>query len=381
MQEEGTSGDGPRLRVLWLIKGLGPGGAEQLLVEHASIGDRASVEYEVAYLLPWKRQLVPTLAALGVTAHCLDVRSVADPRWVVRLRRLVRRGRPDVVHIHSPAVATMARPMLRMLPRRPAVVYTEHNRWPSHRLPTRVANRLTGRLDDATVAVSEAVRSSMGRAGRHVEVVRHGVDLERVRSHLKAREATRAGLGVAPDQVLVVTVANLRASKGYPYLLAAARSVLDSGSGLRFVAAGQGPLEADLRALHDRLGLDDRFQFLGYVPQAAQVIAAADVFALASVHEGLPVAVMEALALGVPVVATRVGGLPEVVEPGESGLLVEPGDAEALAAGLRALGDPATRSRLGEGARRRGEALASADGVRRLDRLYAEVARARRAPH
>ncbi|HEV2311342.1 MAG TPA: glycosyltransferase [Acidimicrobiia bacterium] len=367
-----------RPRVLWLIKGLGPGGAERLLVEHAAIGDHAALDYDVAYLLPWKDQLVPDLEALGVTTHCLEVRSAADPRGMLRLRRLVRSLGVDVVHVHSPAVAAAARVALRGLHPRPAFVSTEHNRWASHRRLTRLANRATIGLDDATVAVSEAVRSSMGDHGDRATVVRHGIDLDRVRAHAASRDAVREELGVADDEALLVTVANLRANKGYPFLLAAARAVLDHGRRVRFVAAGQGPLEGELRALHDRLELGDGFRLLGYVPDAARLTAGADLFVLASLHEGLPVAVMEALALGVPVVATDVGGLPELVEPDVSGLLVPSRDAAALAAAIETALEPSNHSRLAAGARRRGDAVAATDAVANLDRLYLELAAARR---
>jgi glycosyltransferase involved in cell wall biosynthesis len=377
MIDEPTGEARPRIRVLWLIKGLGPGGAERLLVEQAARSDRGALEYDVAYLLSWKGHLEPELEALGVAVHCLEARSAADPRWPVRLRRLVHDRDIDVVHIHSPALAGLARPVLRTLRRRPAIVYTEHNGWPSYRLPTRLANRLTLGLDDVTLAVSDAVRASMGRHGRDVEVVVHGIDVDRVRAHLADRDTVRAELGVAARETLVVTVANLRTGKGYPDLLTAAHAVIDDGPALRFAAAGQGPQEAELEALHDRLGLGDRFRLLGYVPDAARLIAAADLFVLASVHEGLPVAVMEALALGVPVVATRVGGLPELIEPGESGLLVEPGDPDALAEAIRAAVEPATRARLAAGARRRGATVDAGPAVSRLDRLYLDLARSR----
>src|SRR5439155_6870815 len=232
-----------RVRVLWMVKGLGPGGAERLLAEHASAGDRRAFHYEAAFLLPWKRHLVPELDALGVRVHCLDVRSELDPRWLTRLARLLRRGRFDVVHVHSPSVAAPVRVLVRLRGRqRPALVYTEHNTWPSYRAATRIANRLTYRLDDATLAVSEDVRGSVTRRARPgVEVVVHGIDLARVRAHVPERDVVRAELGAGADDVLVVTIANLRAGKAYPDLLAAARLALDRGLPLRFAAAGQGP--------------------------------------------------------------------------------------------------------------------------------------------
>lgn len=369
----------PRARVLWVIKGLGPGGAERLLLDHATLGDHDALSYEVAYLLPWKHHLVPAFDALGVPTFCLDVRSAADPRWPARLRRLVRARQPDVVHVHSPALAACARPALRTLRARPALVSTEHNLWSSHHVLTRVANRATLRLDDASLAVSGDVRRSMGGPGRDVEVVTHGVDLERVRAYAVERDAVREELGVAVDETLVVTVANLREGKGYLYLLDAARQVLDAGATVRFAAAGQGPQEAMLRARHEELALGDDFQLLGYVPDAARLIAGADLFVLASVHEGLPLAIMEALALGVPVVATRVGGVPELVDAGTSGLLVEPRDPQALADAIRAAADPLTRGRLAAGAAHRGDRVDARAAIARLDRLYLELAGARRA--
>jgi len=367
-----------RTRVLWVVKGLGPGGAERLLVEHARSGDRERLDYEVAYVLPWKRHLVPELETLGVATHCLDVRSVADPRWIRRMQRLVRERDVAVVHLHSPAVAAAARPALWFRKDRPAVVYTEHNRWPSHHPVTRAANRLTVRLADATIAVSDDVRRSMGGAGGRVEVVSHGIDMSALPAP-ESRSAVRADLGVDDDEVLAVTVANLRANKGYPTLLDAARLVVDRGAPVRFVAAGQGPLEQVLRDRVVALGLRERFTILGYVPDATRLVAAADLFVLASEHEGRPLAVMEALGLGVPVVATNVGGVPDLVEDGTCGLLVPPGDPDALAGAILDLVDPGTREHLARGARARGLSVDGRAAVGQLDALYEDLAARRTA--
>jgi glycosyltransferase involved in cell wall biosynthesis len=300
---------GPPLRVLVLTKGLGPGGAERLIVEQAA-GRSRDIDYEVAYLLPWKQHLVPALTELGVRTHCLDVRSEADLRWLGRLERLLRESGFDVVHAHAPVSASMLRLAVRARRNRPAFVYTEHNRWPSYHPLTRFANRATFRLNDAAFAVSDDVRASVAPSFRpRVEVLIHGVDVDRVRSEAAARTAVRAELGVADDELLIVTVANYRQHKGYPYLLRAAAIIRDEQLPIRFAVVGQGQLESEVRELHRELALGERMQLLGYRPDAVRVIAAADVFALASTHEGLPVAVMEAQALGVPVVAPAVGGL------------------------------------------------------------------------
>jgi glycosyltransferase involved in cell wall biosynthesis len=366
-----------RLRVLWLIKGLGPGGAERLLVEHAERGDHDRFAYEAAHVLDWKDHLVPQLTARGLTVHTLGVRSFVDPRWIVRLHALLRSGDYDVVHAHSPQVAAVARGVVRaMTPtRRPAFVYTEHNRWPSYQAVTRFANRVTYRWNDAVLAVSRDVRESMPpRYRTNVEVVVHGIDVERVRSFRDQRAPTRAELGIGDDDVLAVTVANLRAGKNYPGLLAAARLVVDRGLPVWFVAAGQGQLEAEIRTLHAESHLGERFQLLGYRDDSTRLIAAADMFLLASHHEGLPVTVMEALTLGVPVVAPRVGGLPEVVDSERDGILVTPGSPIALADAIERVADTETRARLIAGARAIGDRFSSTQAIARMESTYAAVA-------
>jgi glycosyltransferase involved in cell wall biosynthesis len=144
---------------------------------------------------------------------------------------------------------------------------------------------------------------------------------------------------------------------------------------VRFAAAGQGQLEAEIRALHQDLGLGDDFQLLGYRADATRLIAAADLFVLASHHEGLPVTVMEALTLGVPVIAPEVGGLPEVVTTGVDGILVEPESSSALADAIVRAADPATRAELSAGARSTGERFSSSHAIARIDAAYRALAR------
>lgn len=363
-----------RARVLWLVKGLDPGGAELLLSMAARVRDRHRFDYQAAYLLPWKNGLVRELEAAGVAVTCLQGGAEWDVRWVGRLRDLVRERRYDVVHIHSPYVAGMARPALKLLPWtvRPRIVYTEHLPWPGYVWPTRLLNRMTFGLNDASLAVSNSVRSSVRPAQRsRVRVVVHGVFTDRVRQHASARDDVRQELGIGPEEFVVGTVAHLRAQKAYPVLLQAARQLIDSGLAVRFVAVGRGPQESEIRALHRRLELGDRFLFTGFRSDATRVMTAFDVFALASWNEGLPVTVMEALTLGIPVVATEVGGTSEILTSGVEGLLVPPGQPNRVAAAVSSLAHaPDTRSAMSEAGMRRAASFDIRAATKKIEAIY-----------
>jgi glycosyltransferase involved in cell wall biosynthesis len=273
---------GRPLKVLWVIKGLGAGGAEQLLVQSARYRDRNRVEPAVAYLMPEKSTLAASLENQGCQpVRCLAARSSWDPLWIIRLREMIRDGEFDVIHIHSPLVAVGARLALRSLPSRsrPRIVVTEHNVWSSHTRLTRLADRITAGRSETHLAVSEAVRESLPtRIRARTRVIRYGVDAAELRRERGHRDDQRRALGVSDDEILVGTVANLRATKGYPDLLEAAQAVIGRVPNVRFVAAGRGPLEGALRRRLDELGLGGRFTFLGYRADAVRVMSAFDVF-------------------------------------------------------------------------------------------------------
>lgn len=366
-----------RLRVLFVIKTLGPGGAERLLVNHARVGDHAEFDYEVAFLWAWLDHLVPELEKAGVSVHCLSGAKDWDLRWAWRLRTLLLRTPFDVVHMQSPYVAPVTRLVSLMLPRRsrPALVYTEHNVWPALARLVRFANWSTYRLDDATLAVSDGVRNTVPRRLRtQVEVLTHGVDVDGLRFQRRFGEEVRAELGVRDDEVLVGTVCNFRADKAYPDLLEAARIVAAAGVRAKFISVGHGPLESEVKRLHAEMGLEDIFRFAGYRADAVRVMSAFDVFTLASVREGLPVAVMEALALGLPLVATAVGGIPEAVTHGVEGFLVPPSRPERLGAAIaEVVADADLRARMGRAAEARAESFRMESAVRRTEQLYRQV--------
>lgn len=368
------------MHVLHVIKGLGPGGAERLLVSMA--GARApDVRFSVAYLVPVKRHLVSELEAHGGEVHLLaGDRGMGDPRWPVRLLGLVRRTRPDVVHLHSPAVAAIARPALRLARPRPVVMSTEHNEWPSFSVATRVGNALTLPLSEVHLAVSQEVRASMSpRAGARSEILVHGIPLDDVVSRAGDRAECRREMGVADDEVVITIVANFREQKDYPTLLRAASKAIAQEPRLRFLSVGQGPLEAAMHAEHGRLGLDDRFRFLGYQPDPARILAASDVFTLTSRHEGLSIALLEALALGLPVVVSAVGGMKSVMAGLEGAHLVASGDVDGFASAYVELArDPELRRAMSQSAAAHARLFDITNAQRWLEeRYHDEVSRLR----
>jgi len=367
------------IRVLWLIKGLGRGGSESLLANAAKVADHDTFSYEAAYVLPQKDALVQELASSGVRVHLLPMKHEFDLRWALQLRKLIREHRFDVLHNHSAYTAVIARLVIRSLRRRsrPKVITTEHVTWDGYPRLTRMLNTATFDWDDATIAVSDAVIGSIPSRKRNgVHCLNHGIPVAWVREQRAHRDQVRRELGVGPNEVLVGTIAQFREQKGYRYLLTAARTLMDRGIAVRFAAVGgAGADEHQIRALHERLGLGDRFLLLGVRSDAIRLLGACDVFALASLWEGLPLAVMEAMALGIPVVATKVGGIPELVSHGRTGILVPPADERALADAMQEmLADPERRSMMGRAAAEAAEAFDNARSVRFIEETYRQLA-------
>lgn len=331
--------------VVIIIKGLGIGGAEKLISEGARFWDRSSFDYRVAYLLPWKDQLVGELEALSVPVRCLGSQRGVTAGILRRFRRLLDEWQVELVHAHLPAAGILAR-MASKLP----VVYTEHNLAWSYRPLTRTLNRLTYRRNDAVTAVSQAVADTIsGYPGPRPSVVTNGVA---VALDPEARSRTRAELGLAGDDPLVVHVGNIRPGKGHDVLIDAAALLRQRGSKATVVSIGVEKNPGDLRRLQAKVaeaGLDGAVKFLGRRPDALSFITAADVYVNPAEIEGLPVTILEAMALGRPVVATAVGGIPAVVRDGITGLTVEPGRPDRLAAAIATLLDqPAHARRMAE---------------------------------
>jgi glycosyltransferase involved in cell wall biosynthesis len=364
----------PAIPVLWVIKGLGPGGAEHLLVDAARNADRERFSYRACYLLPEKDHLVTALREEGVEVTCLGMSSAADARWIGRLRSLIASERPSVVHAHLPFAAIGARLAVRSLRRRPRMISTEHNTWDRYRVPTRWANAATIGMNDRTIAVSRAVAASMKAArARDIVVIPNGIDVERVRSRALSREDARRSLGLPLEAPIVGTVGGITAKKGHRVLVEAARRVVTRIPEATFAFVGL-PIDADgvRRAISDA-ELSERVLLCGYREDAARLMRAFDVVCLPSFHEGLPLSLLEALALGIPCVATAVGGVPEVLAEG-AGILVPRADPSSLATALlEVLERPERAAELSAAARATSERYDVRETVRRTESVYLET--------
>ncbi|WP_440064057.1 glycosyltransferase [Streptosporangium sp. OZ121] len=374
------------LRVCEVVKTLDAGGVEVLLVERLRRAPRVNKDYTVVCLQASTGELVEQLRASGITV--VDLSSNARPLAYLHLVRTVHRLAPDVLNAHSPTPAAVLWPFARIARRRPVLVSTVHYcRRPSTvrfgRLTAAVSlllDYLVRRLDDRTVAVSSQVASSPSvRGARHLLTRVHGVDVIGQRSWAMRAGTVRRQFDVPEGAFLVVCVANFRPEKNHALLVRAAAEVLLARPDALFLLAGDGPLREGIVRETERRGLEGRVRVLGPVRQARRLVAAADLLVLSSHYEGLPVVVMEALAAGVPVVSTEVGGIPELVSSGWNGILTEPGSPEALAAGILKAMEPSMHRRLRSGAAAGSESVEMAGTAEWFEHLYEELAAARRA--
>lgn len=287
-----------------------------------------------------------------------------------RLRRTIEDWKPDIVHCRNWNAWPDTLAAHRFAPSGGRLVWSFHGFADGDAFPLRrrLASRLLSVGTDRLVAVcrhsAEIFSERTGIAAHRFEVLYNGVDTRRF-APAQDRAARKAALGIDPGRLVVLTVANLTAIKDHRSLVRVVASLASAEAVLpRFLFVGEGPLRADLKALIDSLGLRDTIDLVGSSGQVADYLAAADAFVLPSRLEGMSNAILEAMASGLPVIANAVGGNPELVAHGQTGLLCEAGDPGAMVAALRRLmSDADLRQRMGHAARRRAQDMFSIDSM------------------
>ena len=347
-------------RVLLLTGAASPGGLHrhvQLLAE--GLLRRGLAVHVVLPAAPGANALAGACAGAGATVTRLTVSGRTDLAGWRALRALTRRARADVVHVHlSSPVESLPALLALWAGGARRLVTTEHapTWFPLRHAWSRTAKRAVGRAVQAVIAVSEAdaafLREEFAVPEHKLHVVRNGVPLH---ADTGTRAEARRACGLPQEAFLVGYLGALEEKKGVLDLLRAAASA--SLAGAQVVLAGEGSLGPQLAG-------QPRCLLLGRLEDPRPFLRSLDVFAFPSHQEALPLALLEAMAAGLPVVATRVGGIPEAVEDEATGLLVPPKDPERMAAALHRLAaDPALARRLGDAARARAARAFSAEGM------------------
>ncbi|UCH33715.1 MAG: glycosyltransferase [Armatimonadota bacterium] len=362
------------IRVLQAIETGGYGGAEMVLLQLATHLSRG--RYAVIAGVGRDDWLAQNLRAAGVRVFILGRARGLDVRLVANLVRVIRRERVSLVHSHMFRIGLNSCLAARVAGI-PAIV-TVHGLSDFETGRRRLAIWFLSQLASRIVTVSRYLRRQlMGscrvRASR-IATIHNGVPLGHFPAdHHESRRQVRAELDLE-GAFAVGTVGRLSPVKGHQHLIDAIAGLADETPVVRLLIVGPGPLRSALAARSEALGLADRVRFLGFRDDIPRLLSALDCFVLPSLSEGLSIATMEAMAAGLPVVVTDSGGPSDLVEHGETGLVVPPGDASALSAAIATvLREPELARRLGAAARRRAQAFDMRDMVDRYEMLYREV--------
>lgn len=353
-------------RVLHVVKVAGISGAENhLLLLLPALAERG---FEVGVVMlhegePGATEFAARLEAGGVPVEPVRLSRTMDPRVFSRILRRLRRERPEILHTHLVHADFHALPAGR-LARVPVLVSTKHgfNAFRDGKAFA-AADRAVGALADVQIAISAGLArylaESEGFDAASFEIVHYGI--------VAGPEPPPL-----PGAPRLAVVGRLIPIKGHDVLFRALAGARERVPGLTLEIAGEGPLEPELRATAARLGLGDAVQFLGRVAPATPVLERAEVIVVPSFGEGFGLVALEAMERGRPVIASAVGGLPEIVDDGRTGLLVAPGDAAALADAIVALADkPALAASLGAAGRVRAlDAFSQERCTERIEALY-----------
>jgi glycosyltransferase involved in cell wall biosynthesis len=356
----GDSTDARPLSIVHTLSSLNIGGMEQVVLRLAMAQKAAGHRVGILALRggPLEQEAVRHDLQMCVLRSGLMMRGLLAVRYF-------RSVRPDVIHVHNPTSLHYA--VLSRLVARPALVLTVHGETHARR-----GSALEWRLVKAVAVVSHAALRTLRLPcdpGKFT-VIHNGIAPSNVT--LEIREAARADLGVG-DRVVGTIVARLNGRKGHATLLNSVSLLRDAGVSPLMLVVGDGPERGAIEQQAQQLGLDaGHVRFLGARSDVDRILSAADFFVLPSDTEGLPLSVLEAMAHGLPIVASRVGGIPEIIENVDQGLLVPPGDPAALSEAIRrVVEDPALRRNLASAARSRvNTEFSIANTLENYDRLY-----------
>jgi sugar transferase (PEP-CTERM/EpsH1 system associated) len=371
----------PDMHIVHVMLSLDVGGLERNVLNQVRQAPRLRQRVTIV-CLQRPGQLAPQVQELGATVICLNKRPGISLGLVPRLVKILRQIQPDVVHTHQVGTLFYAGPAARWAGV-PLVVHTEHGK---ERYAQQFRTRLLGRIAGHFVStffclthdMAAAVRASRIVPQKKIRVIFNGIDTAQfTRPHDSC--AARRTLGIPDDAPLIGTVGRLTEIKRQDVLIRGFALLKKQYPAAHLVLVGEGPLRDDLQKLATQCQVGDAVHFAGYQSPTGPFIQAMNIFALTSRSEGMPQAAIEAAVCGLPIVASRVGGLPELIEHGRTGLLVPVGDESALASALaELLADPDRARRIGAAAKQ--HAVATFDISRMADDYHRHFTDALKQP-
>lgn len=366
-----------KIKVLRVLPSLEMGGVEKTLISLLPRLKEKGIAVKVCTL--YRRDiLADEMERAGIPVINIGMRARMDVdlkylKGIIRLARFIKRERFHIVHTHLYRANTPGR-IAAMLARVPVIIANEHNVDSWKNTAQRRMDRMLARFTDRIIVVSRRVKEfyveEVGIPEKKVEVIYNGVDLNRFEKKVD-KQKKRRELGLPGDAPLVGTVGRLQPQKDHKTFLKASSLILKKFPRVRFLIVGGGSLRKELEAFTKELGIEKNVHFLGERKDIEEILPLIDIFVLSSAREGFPITVLEAMAYGLPVVATKVGGNPELVKDRETGFLVSPEDSWLLAEKIMCLLKDRKLSRgLGERGRERIKSFTIEKMLERTINLY-----------
>jgi glycosyltransferase involved in cell wall biosynthesis len=364
------------IRVMFVVPCFGYGGLEQVLLNIVRDLDRSRFEPSFCSLVEPEPDLFAELKKHVPSCHVIEKGDGVKPGLTVKLARLFRAEKADLVNAHDIGATMYAAPAAR-LARVPAFIHTDHSQILAKESHPGVYRWIWKNLVDFSITVSKDLEDHIvGKYGVRPDQVRtipNGIDTDRFAEGNAA--GLREGLGIPAGDRVIGTIGRLMRQKGMPYLLEAFGMLLEKTPETTLVIVGDGEERAALEERSRKLGISKKVIFAGIRRDIPDLLALFDVFTLASLWEGQPITIMEAMAAGRPIVATDAGGSAEILDGGRFGVIVPKEDPEALAGAVaELLGDSQRAEGLGEGARARAKSeLSSAAMTAKYEEVFGAV--------
>ena len=329
-----------KIKILHIIKSLGRGGAEMLLPETLKEHHQDQFEFHYIYFLPWKNQMVEAIEMAGGKVSCFTSKNnIQMILQYLKIIKYCKKHQIQIIHAHLPWAGFVSRLVHYKIGI--PVIYTEHNLQERYHLITKLINKWSFNFQTLAIGVSEDVTQSIVQNINptiYYKTILNGVDVQNFqRNNSEQRSAVRKQYDIPEDAILVGTVAVFRFQKRLDKWLEIMNEAIGKNPKIYGIIVGAGILEPDIYAKHKELHLEGKVFFTGIQSNVKPYYEAMDVFMMSSSFEGLPIALLEAMSMGCAIVSTNAGGIKEVIQNKENGILVAVDDWKKMSSSLLTL--------------------------------------------